>query len=58
MTASTTTTPGPFSIAEINFGNEVRDLANFYEGRIPLAWQDKLQDLLNEIEKEPDDAAD
>lgn len=51
-------TPGPFDISQINFVNEVRDLANFYDGRIPLAWQDKLHDLLTEIEKEPDDAAD
>lgn len=50
--------PKPTPISVINFTNEIRDIANFYDGRIPLEWQDKLHDLLDEIEKEPDHAAD
>lgn len=58
MTQITAPAPGPFDIGQINFINEVRDLANFYEGRIPLGWQDKLHDLLDLIEKDTDDDAD
>lgn len=43
-------------VSEANFITEVQDLATFYNGRIPLAWQDALQGLLDTIDKDLDDA--
>ena len=45
-------------VSKQNFASEVRNLAAFYEDRIPLDWQDALQNVLDTIEKETDDAAD
>lgn len=45
-------------VSEANFVAEVRDLAAFYDGRIPVCWQDALEDLIYTIEREPDDAED
>ena len=45
-------------VSEANFVAEVRDLAAFYDGRIPMHWQDALEDLIYTIKMEPDDAAD
>ena len=47
---------GYMSVSEMKFVAEVQDLAKFYSGRIPLAWQDALQGLLDTIDKEIDDA--
>lgn len=43
-------------VSEANFITEVQDLAKFYGGRIPLAWQDALQGLLDTIDKDRNDA--
>lgn len=43
-------------VSEANFITEVQDLATFYSGRIPLAWQDALQGLLDTIDKDRNDA--
>lgn len=43
---------GYMSVSEMNFVAEVQDLAKFYSGHIPLAWQDALQGLLDTIDKE------
>lgn len=45
-------------VSKQNFASEVRNLAAFYEDRIPLDWQDALQNVLDTIEKETNDAAD
>lgn len=46
-------------IARSNFTAEVTGLASFYDGRIPMEWQDKLEELLDAVEKgTSDDAAD
>lgn len=45
-------------VSEANFVAEVRDLAAFYDGRIPMNWQDALENLIYTIKMEPDDAAD
>lgn len=47
---------GYMSVSEINFVSEVKDLAKFYSGSIPLAWQDALQGLLDTIDKDTDNA--
>lgn len=39
-------------IAETNFIAEIRDMAEFYESRIRLPWQDQLQQLVDLIEEE------
>lgn len=33
-------------------------MAAFYDGRIPVHWQDALEDLIYTIERGPDDAED
>ena len=57
MSAARTELPaGCTPVSEANFITEVQDLAKFYSGRIPLAWQAALQGLLDTIDKEIDDA--
>ena len=59
MTTTTQTTARPprwSHIAETNFISEIRDLADFYDARIRLAWQDALQTLIDQIEEEQNDA--
>ena len=45
-------------VTQHNFIKEIQDVAAFYEGRIPLAWQDALQDVLDTVEKGPGNATD
>lgn len=45
-------------VTQHNFIKEIQDVAAFYEGRIPLAWQDALQDVIDTVEKGPGNATD
>ena len=57
-TARTERSTGCTPVSEANFITEARDLAKFYSGRIPLAWQDALQALLDTIDKDTNHAND
>lgn len=46
-----------WEVAAVNFAAEVKGLASFYEGRIPLHWQDKLSELADLVEEGGSDGA-
>lgn len=45
-------------VTQHNFIKEIQDVAAFYEGRIPLAWQDALQNVIDTVEKGSGNATD
>lgn len=60
MTAARSETKRIFAqINRATFSAEIHSLAAFYGGRIPLAWEDKLEELLDTVkEQEENDATD
>ena len=42
-------------ITERNFRSEIEHIADFYDGRVPREWIDAVHNVLDVMEKDPDE---